>query len=112
MAGDKRRRLDRDPAIACEFRCRLERALDGLTVNASDGETVDPDPESPCITMTLAIATVGSVAFRRRGKAGCGWRAAGHPRARLDVARAASARTAEEPRTSPAHLPLSAPQAD
>jgi hypothetical protein len=115
MAGGKRRRLDWDPAIAGEFRRRLECALDGLKVNASDGETVDPDPESPCIAMTLASVSGGWVALRRRGEARWGWRAAGRPRVRLDVARAASAQTrwqAEEPRASPAPLTLPALQAD
>lgn len=59
MAGDKRLYLYWDPAIDGDFRRRFERALDGLKVNASDGETVDPDPESPGIAMALASSAGG-----------------------------------------------------
>ena len=59
MAGDTRLYLYWDPAIDGAFRRRLERALGGLKVNASDGDTLDPDPESPGIAMTLVSAAGG-----------------------------------------------------
>jgi hypothetical protein len=59
MAGDKRLYLYWDPAIDGDFRRRLERALGGLKVNASDGDTVDPDPDNPGVAMALASASGG-----------------------------------------------------
>jgi hypothetical protein len=59
MAGDKRLYLYWDPAIDGDFRRRLERALGGLKVNASDGDTVDPDPDNPGVAMALASAAGG-----------------------------------------------------
>lgn len=59
MAGDKRLYLYWDPGIDGAFRRRLERALGGLKINASDGDTVDPDPENPGIAMTLLSAAGG-----------------------------------------------------
>lgn len=59
MAGDKRLYLYWDPAIDGAFRRRLEHALGGLKVNASDGDTVDPDPDNPGIMMALAAAAGG-----------------------------------------------------
>lgn len=54
MAGDRRLYLYWDPAIDGAFRRRLERALGGLKVDVSDGDTVDPDPENPGVTMAVA----------------------------------------------------------
>ena len=88
MAGDKRLYLYWDPAIDGAFRRRLERALGGLKVNASDGDTVDPDPESPGVAMALASQAGGWAAPNadivvRQGReifrpqpAHCGWRQA------------------------------------
>lgn len=59
MAGDKRLYLYWDPAIDGDFRRRFAHALDGLRVNASDGEMVDPDPENPGVVMALASAAGG-----------------------------------------------------
>lgn len=59
MAGRTRLYLYWDPALDGAFRRRLERALGGLKVNASDGELVDPDPESPGVVMALASAAGG-----------------------------------------------------
>ncbi len=59
MAGTTRLYLYWDPALDGAFRRQFERALDGLKVNASDGEQVDPDPESPGVAMTLVSAAGG-----------------------------------------------------
>lgn len=59
MAGRTRLYLYWDPAIDGAFRRRLERALGGLNINASDGELVDLDPQSPGIVMALASAAGG-----------------------------------------------------
>lgn len=59
MAGRTRLYLYWDPAIDGAFRRRLERALGLMNINASDGDLVDPDPESPGVAMALASAVGG-----------------------------------------------------